>query len=209
MTDTPTHPPCVACDGPVLRRTGEKPNEWLVRQTCSLTCRNHLLAKHATEAALKRGEPESKPCRACGKLMTRGRAESRARFAGRTACSRRCQGRVTTLRAFGTLPPAEARPEPPSEHLRPCVCCGQPIPWPRGLTAGGYRGKSTCGGPECRHGQQGWRPATARLAAEIVSPPSSLYRPSERQRREWRLATPAERRLFAPEIRAALGGANA
>ncbi len=213
MTDTPIHPPCAGCGGPVLRRAGERPSDWLGRRTCSTICSQRAMVAATKAAAVLRGEPDPKPCQACGAMMVRGRAESRERFAGRSACSRECQGKVQTLRAYGKLerPVSEPKPrlvKPVAPALRPCVCCGNPIPWPPGLTAGAYHGKSTCGADACKNGQQG-RPAASRLAAEIVSPPSSLYRPNERQRREWRLATPAERRLFAPEIRAALGEANA
>lgn len=213
MTDAPIHAPCSGCGGPVLRRAGERPSDWLGRRTCSTVCVSRAMVAGPKLAAAARGEPDAKPCQACGAMMTRGPSESRARFAGRTACSRKCQGRVYTLRAAGQIAEPGGRirtpaPPPPSANLKPCVCCGQPIPWPPGLTAGAYHGKSTCGADACKSGQQG-RPASSRLAAELVSPPSSLYQPNEAQRREWRLATPAERRLFAPEIRAALGGANA
>ena len=158
-------------------------------------------------------ERETKPCLACGETMIRGKSESRERFAGRTACNRICQGRVYTLRAAGRLAKPGGvvqapKPLPPSATLKPCVCCNKPIPWPPGLTSAAYNGRTTCGADECRHRQQG-RPPGSKLSAEIVSPVSSLYKPTTSQRLAWRRASPAERRLFAPEIRAALGGAHA
>lgn len=212
MTDAPIHAPCVICDRPVYRRIGESAAKWRLRKTCREECRYAMSGQTIRAAALRRDEMAAKPCAVCGEMMTRNKTEGRERFAGRATCSRKCHGRLSTMRAFGSLEQAPKRPRgenlAPSANLKPCVCCGQPIPWPRGLTAAAYRGKSTCGADACKNGQQG-RPAASRLAAELVSPPSSLYRPNEAQRREWRLATPAERRLFAPEIRAALGGANA
>ena len=145
----------------------------------------------------QQAERETKPCQACGEMMTRGTSESRERFAGRAACSRICQGRVYTMRAAGRLGSPGGvvqtpKPLPPSLSLKPCVCCGRPIPWPPGVTAGAYRGKTTCGANACRNKQQG-RPPGSKVAAEIVSPPSSLYKPSERQKRAWLRASPAER----------------
>ena len=171
------HPPCVVCDGPVLRRIGEGAAKWRARLTCRETCRYVRSGEKTKALSAARDAEVAKPCAACGRLMKRRATEGRERFANRVACSQTCQGRVYSLRAAGALPPPSAR---------------RPVEQPEAPSAAGPG-----------------RPPGSKVAAEIVSPPSALYRPSERQRREWLQATPEVRRLFAPEIRAALGGAHA
>lgn len=169
------HPPCVVCDGPVVRRIGEGSAKWRARMTCREVCRYIRSGQKTKALSAKRDAEMAKPCLACNRLMKRRATEGRERFAGRVACSQTCQGRVYSMRAAGLLPLSLPKVSP--EIVRPTAGPG--------------------------------RPPGSKVAAEIVSPPSSLYKPSERQRREWLQASPDVRRLFAPELRAAMGGAHA
>lgn len=140
----------------------------------------------------------------CGQPLVRGRTEPLVQWSARRYCSRACSNE-SEHRGFVIKldkPVAMGRTAL-AQTLRTCVGCGCVIPKPDTLTWARYRAKTTCGSQACKD-RQAARPATGG-PSEIVADVTTLHRPTPKQRLAWQQAPESERRLFAPEIRAAMG----
>ena len=193
------------CGQPLVRHVGERSDHWAARTYCSRACKHALI--RARYNGMERPDAERKVCLQCEAVFVKPYDENRTRWANRVACSRKC-ARALQSKGKGkaviklAAPAAMGRPPIP-QVLRPCVSCGCIIPKPESLTWARYRAKTTCGSEHCRN-HQASRPKTGG-PAEIVADVATLMRPSPKQRAAWLQASEAERRLFAPEIRAAMG----
>lgn len=103
---------CAACGAALVRKAYESPSTFARRRTCDQRCNGALRSRVAVAAAAA-VVPESKECRACGRVFHRrlsvGRYETPGDFAVRSCCSRACAAALARREQGASGTPA-ARP---------------------------------------------------------------------------------------------------
>jgi hypothetical protein len=118
------HPPCVICDGPVLRKEGELRKVWRNRKTCSPECLSKLRARLVieTNARIKAAHREKAllqphpPCIVCAGPVTCRDHEDPSQWQRRKTCSPAC---VDKLREPKKKPKPTKKQRPNFKSAKP------------------------------------------------------------------------------------------
>lgn len=135
-----THPPCVVCDGDVVRARQERRDQWLRRRTCSPVCKHDLLAG-------RQRAREHPPCVACAEPVPRRPREQLGVWLSRKTCGPEClaKTRAGQTGAANTWRWVKWREAAAAQPHAPCTVCRRPVEIREGEKPNIWRKRKTCG----------------------------------------------------------------